>query len=290
MPHPALRDAAATVHAPAPPDARIVSLVPSITELLFDLGIGDRVVGRTTFCIHPRDGVAKVPRVGGTKTPRLDRIRALEPTHVIVNVDENRREDVDALAAFVPNVIVTHPLGPRDNLALYRLMGGIFANGEATDGLCNAFERALSALESSARSLPKRRVLYLIWRDPWMTVSRDTYVSRTLALVNLDTIAGDGSGRRYPEITLTPELLGGVDLVLLSSEPFPFKERHAAEIRALARARCPGVRFFDGGMASWYGSRAIRTMDYLARFAAGIDDTGTGHRPARAAAGPGGAG
>ena len=112
-PDPALCDAAGTTHAPASGEARIVSLVPSITELLFDLGAGNRVVGRTPFCIHPHDGVANVPRVGGTKTPRLDRIRALEPTHVILNVDENRREDADALAAFVPDVIVTHPLGPR---------------------------------------------------------------------------------------------------------------------------------------------------------------------------------
>ena len=284
MPDQASRDAAGTVHAPAARNARIVSLVPSITELLFDLGAGDRVVGRTPFCVHPRAGVANVPRVGGTKTPRLDRIRALEPTHVIVNVDENRREDADALAAFVPNVIVTHPLGPRDNLALYRLVGGIFASGEATDRLCRAFERAVSALESAARGLPEQRVLYLIWRDPWMTVSRDTYVSRTLALVNFVTVGGgnDGShdGRRYPELALTPELLGGVDLVLLSSEPFPFKERHAAEIRAFAGARCPAVRLFDGEMASWYGSRAIRAMDYLVRFAAELGTSANRRPPA----------
>ena len=277
MPDRVLRDAAGTVHAPAPPDARIVSLVPSITELLFDLGAGARVVGRTPFCVHPRAGVANVPRVGGTKTPRLDRIRALEPTHVILNVDENRREDAEALAAFVPNVIVTHPLGPRDNPALYRLVGGIFASGEATDRLCRAFERGISALESVARGLPQRRVLYLIWRDPWMTVSPDTYVSRTLALVNFVTVGGgdggnggDHGGRRYPELALTPELLGGVDLALLSSEPFPFKERHATEVRALAGTRCPAIRLFDGEMASWYGSRAIRAMDYLVRFAAGL--------------------
>ena len=268
MPDPALHDAAGTIHAPASGDARIVSLVPSITELLFDLGVGDRVVGRTPFCIHPRDAVANVPRVGGTKTPRLDRIRALEPTHVIVNVDENRREDADALAAFVPSVVVTHPLGPRDNPALYRLIGGIFADRESTERLCRAFERALAALESTASGFPERRVLYLIWRDPWMTVSRDTYVSRTLALVNFRT-AGDDSRSRYPELELTADLLAGVDLVLLSSEPFPFKERHVAEIRANADARCPTIRLFDGEMASWYGSRAIRAMDYLARFAAG---------------------
>ena len=271
MPDPALRDAAGTIHAPACGDARIVSLVPSITELLFDLGVGDRVGGRTPFCVHPRRGVANVPRVGGTKTPRLDRIRALEPTHVIVNVDENRREDADALAAFVPHVIVTHPLGPRDNPALYRLVGGILAGGEAVERLCRAFERAVATLESAVRGFPTRRVLYLIWREPWMTVSRDTYVSRTLALVDFLTI-GDDPDRRYPEIPLDSELLAGVDLVLLSSEPFPFKARHVAEVRARAGARCPDVRLFDGEMASWYGSRAIRAMDYLARFAASLDD------------------
>ena len=268
MPDPGLRDAAGTMHAPATGDARIVSLVPSITELLFDLGVGDRVVGRTPFCIHPRDTVANVPRVGGTKTPRLDRIRALEPTHVVVNVDENRREDAEALAAFVPNVVVTHPLGPCDNPSLYRLVGGIFAGGDETERLCRAFERALSALESAARGFRARRVLYLIWRDPWMTVSRDTYVSRTLALARFRT-AGDDPRRRYPELELTAELLAGVDLVLLSSEPFPFKERHIGEIRTNAGAQCPTIRLFDGEMASWYGSRAIRAMDYLARFAAG---------------------
>ena len=267
MPCQVLRDAAGTTHAPASGDARIVSLVPSITELLFDLGVGSRVVGRTTFCVHPHDSVAKVPRVGGTKTPRLERIRALEPTHVIVNVDENRREDAEALAAFIPNVVVTHPLGPRDNPALYRLVGGIFASGEATERLCLAFERAVSALESAVHRFPERKVLYLIWRDPWMTVSRDTYVSRTLALVNFLTAGGDPC-RRYPELELGPELLAGVDLVLLSSEPFPFRERHMEEIRAHAGARCPSIRLFDGEMASWYGSRAIRAMDYLARFAA----------------------
>ena len=267
MPDSALRDAAGTMHAPASGDARIVSLVPSITELLFDLGVGSRVVGRTPFCVHPHDGVARVPRVGGTKTPRLERIRALEPTHVLLNVDENRREDADALAAFVPNVVVTHPLGPHDNPALYRLVGGIFASGEAVEHLCLEFERAVSALETAVRGLPERKVLYLIWRDPWMTVSHDTYVSRTLALVNFLTV-GDDPSRRYPELVLGAELLAGVDLVLLSSEPFPFKQHHIAEIRTNAGARCPSVRLFDAEMASWYGSRAIRAMDYLARFAA----------------------
>ena len=102
-------DWAGREHPRAGLEPRIVSLVPSITELLFDLGLGPFVAGRTTFCVHPREGVESVPRVGGTKTVRIDRLRRLEPTHVIVNVDENRKEDVEALESFVPHVIVTHP-------------------------------------------------------------------------------------------------------------------------------------------------------------------------------------
>ena len=125
MPDEALRDAAGTLHAAAP-DARIVSLVPSITELLFDLGLGDRVVGRTGFCVHPRPAVRDVPKVGGTKDVKLDALRALAPTHVIVNVDENEASTVDELRRFVPHIVVTHPNAPGDNLALYALLGGMF--------------------------------------------------------------------------------------------------------------------------------------------------------------------
>lgn len=103
-----LTDAAGQRHVPAGPDARIVSLVPSLTELVFDLGLGDRLVGRTGFCVHPREALRGVPKVGGTKDVKLERIRELAPTHVLVNMDENRRETVDALAAFVPDIVDTY--------------------------------------------------------------------------------------------------------------------------------------------------------------------------------------
>jgi ABC-type Fe3+-hydroxamate transport system, periplasmic component len=122
----ARRDAIGVVHPVAAAGARIVSLVPSLTELLFALGLGDQVVGRTGFCIHPRDQVRTVPKVGGTKDVALDKVLALKPTHLIVNIDENRRETVDALAAGVAHVIVTHPLTPDGNLQLYRMFGAIF--------------------------------------------------------------------------------------------------------------------------------------------------------------------
>ena len=118
-------DWAGVVH-PAAPAPRIASLVPSLTELLFALGLGESVVARTGFCVHPKPEVARVPKVGGTKDPDPARLAKLAPTHLIVNVDENRREVVDAARAFVPHVIVTHPLAPTDNPRLYRLFGAIF--------------------------------------------------------------------------------------------------------------------------------------------------------------------
>jgi ABC-type Fe3+-hydroxamate transport system substrate-binding protein len=257
-------------------EARIVSLVPSITELLCDLGLSEQLVGRTGFCIHPWDVVRGIPKLGGTKDVLMDRVRELEPTHVVVNVDENRKEDAEALAEFVPNVVVTHPLEPRDNLGLYRQMGAEFGREREAEELCERFESAYERATSSAGE--PRSVLYLIWRDPWMTVAPDTYIAQTLALFNWRTVVGGeqpvevgnpvgdkGLQVRYPEVDLT-DLAGKVDRVLLSSEPFHFKESHVAEVAELV----PGaeVSLIDGEMTSWYGSRAIAGLDYLAEYTA----------------------
>jgi len=258
---PELVDAIGARHAVAGADARIVCLVPSITELVVALGLGGNLVGRTGFCIHPRAALRRVPKVGGTKDVNLERIRALEPTHVIVNVDENTRATADALADMVPHVIVTHPLAPADNFALYRLLGGIFGAEARAEALCGELAAALA----DARPGQARRVLYLIWKDPWMTVGRDTYISRTLALFGWHTQPAEHPDR-YPEVEL-PAAARDVDLVLVSSEPYPFRPKQLAEIRAL----CGGtpVRFIDGEMTSWYGSRAIAGLRYLSSFVRG---------------------
>lgn len=244
---------------------RIVSLVPSITELLFDLGLEEYLVGRTGFCIHPAPAVKKIPKIGGTKNVHLDKIRQLKPTHAVVNVDENPKEVAEALAGFVPHLIVTHPLAPLDNLKLYRLLGGIFDREARAAELEKAFSTAHETVLRAAHSLPRQRVLYLIWRKPWMTVSRDTYISRTLALVGWDTVPAEAS-IRYPELTAFPECLAGADRVLLSSEPYPFREKHLAELRgALPAGSSCRIGLVDGEMVSWYGSRAIRGLSYLLR-------------------------
>jgi ABC-type Fe3+-hydroxamate transport system substrate-binding protein len=275
-------DAIGRVHPLARADARIVCLVPSITELLFELGAGDRLVGRTGFCIHPKDNIRTVPKVGGTKSVDIEKIRELAPTHVIVNIDENERPAVDQIARFVPNVIVTHPLGPLDNPALYRLLGTIFGREARAAELSTAFHKAYANAVAACATLPRERVLYLIWKSPWMTVGRDTYISRTLAAVGWDTVQTAGTVR-YPQIELTPELLSSVDRVLLSSEPYAFRERHLDGMRQMLAAAnnyfvpTPMEEFespteaalIDGEMTSWYGSRAIEGMKYLARFRTG---------------------
>ena len=260
-----LIDAAGTRHAAVTTPPRIVSLVPSITELVCDLGLAGMLVGRTGFCIHPRAALRGIPKVGGTKDVNLDRIRALAPTHVIVNIDENEKPAVEELARFVPHIIVTHPLAPLDNLALYRLLGGIFCRAESAAQLCAEFTRAYADAAAACAALPRQNVLYLIWRKPWMTVSRDTYISRTLALVGWDTLPL-AAHARYPELELDVALLANVDHVLLSSEPYRFRERDIVAVqKLLPSGTLSSVRLIDGEMTSWYGSRAIRGVGYLAR-------------------------
>ena len=260
-------DALGTVHGPAGSGARIVSLVPSITELVCDLGLSGQLVGRTGFCIHPWDTVRTVPKVGGTKDVLMERVRELAPTHAIVNIDENLRETAEQLAEFVPHVIVTHPQVPADNLGLYRLLGSIFDREAEAERLCAEFSAALSELEF-AEHVPLD-VLYLIWRDPWMAVAPDTYIAQTLALINWRSHPLDASDR-YPEVDLS-DYSGRVDRVLLSSEPFHFKAHHIPEVEALVGGA--QVTLIDGEMTSWYGSRAIEGVRYLARQHASVSDT-----------------
>ena len=256
------RDAVGTVHERAADSARIVSLVPSLTELICDLGLAAQLVGRTGFCVHPRETLKSIAKVGGTKNVNLPKVRALAPTHALLNIDENERPTAAALAQFVPHLIVTHPRSPLDNPPLYRLIGGIFGREQAAEALCAQFQRAHAALASAARAWPRQRVLYLIWKDPWMTVARDTYLSRTLALAGWDTLPANATAR-YPRVKLDEALLQHAQLVLLSSEPYRFRDRDLAQLRALPVMRGKTVALIDGEAASWYGSRAIAGLDYL---------------------------
>lgn len=224
-----------------------------------ELGLADKLVGRTGFCVHPRQLLQGIPKVGGTKDVNLEKVRALAPTHAILNVDENTKETADALARFVPNLVITHPLAPEDNLALYRQVGAAFGKEREAETLCGKFESALAAARKQTFS--ERKVLYLIWKDPWMTVSRDTYISRTLALFGLRTVP-EATAARYPKLARldVPE----ANLVLVSSEPYRFTKKHLPEIERLSGRP---ARLIDGEMTSWYGPRAIAGLEYLSGFA-----------------------
>ena len=253
-----------------PPPVRIASLVPSLTELVCDLGLADRLVARTGWCIHPAESLARVAKVGGTKTVNLAKLRRLAPTHVLVNVDENRRETVDAIRAWgdaAPEIVVTHPVAPEDNLRLVADVAATFAGvpgvAERAAALRDRLVRELAATRPDGR--PTHNVLYLIWHDPWMTVARDTYISRMLARVGWLTLpASDGGptgAARYPALEGDEPWLARVERVLLSSEPFAFEARHVAAARAL----CPraDVQRVDGELLSWYGPRAVAGLAYL---------------------------
>lgn len=256
-----LVDAAGQRHGPWAGPARIVSLVPSLTELVCELGLADQLVGRTGFCIHPRTTLKSIPKVGGTKDVNLARLRELAPTHVIVNIDENRKDCVEEIARFVPNVIVTHPCRPEDNLPLYRLFGAVFGCEDQAAMLAAELTEAIALAQAAGRDLPREKVLYLIWREPWMTVAPDTYISASLGLVGWDSWPALGDGVRYPAFEWNAPWLAEVDRVLLSSEPYRFLERHVAEVAALSGRP---ARLIDGEMTSWYGSRAAAGLRYLA--------------------------
>lgn len=256
-------------------EPRIASLVPSVTELLVDLGLAPWMVARTGFCIHPAQVVRQIPKVGGTKDVNLAKLERLAPTHVVVNVDENTRETVDALRRFVPEVVVTHPCDPRDNVALYGQMAQVFGGwGEVRARAAQWTEALQRELEATAAChWPARRVLYCIWRDPWMTVARDTYISRMLGLVGWqtwpDVHGGPQGARRYPRFDLGEALAAPLDEVLLSTEPYRFGPAHVGQVQAQLRGPgpAPRVRLIDGEMVSWYGSRAVQGLRYLRTYA-----------------------
>lgn len=269
---------------------RIVCLVPSITELIVDMGFAAHLVGRTGFCIHPAHVLKHIPKVGGTKAVNMAKLRALAPTHVVVNVDENEKSLAQALRQWVPHVVVTHPQTPADNIVLIDQLLEAFLAPNAIDPVaCLAVtERARYLKEQISERLtilramqaqtqlhqPRQRVLYLIWQDPWMTVARDTYISRMLALIGWQTwpdlLGGDGiatpGASRYPVVQGTEPWLAGIDRVLLSSEPYRFGAEHVAQVQKwLPHTK---VQLVDGEMLSWYGSRAIKGLDYLAALSA----------------------
>lgn len=262
-------DAIGTAHAIAKPNARIISLVPSLTELLFDMGFGDQVVGRTLYCIHPKPEVEQIASVGGTKKINMAKLQNLKPDYVLLNIDENPKEMAEELAQSGIPAIVTHPTKLSDNRALYHLLGSIFGRPRETAALLNSFDEELGKLKHNPKRHPLQRTLYIIWKEPWMTVTADTYIADVLGHINWQVVHKKGA-TRYPEFSFSDMDLEQIDLVLFSSEPYAFGERHLSEFCQQFPDHAEKAHLIDGELISWYGSRAIKAMKYLSTFSKAV--------------------
>ncbi len=249
-------DAGRRLRLEAPP-ATIVSLVPSLTELLFALGAGGAVVGITRYCTHPPAETARLPRLGGTKNPDLDAIAALKPALVLMNAEENRREDFEALEACGTPIYVTEPKTVDAAIALNARLAAIVGRASAGGALVHAQREILSSVRTSARLGRPVRYFCPIWKRPWMGFNADTYAHDVLRCAGGLNLLADRS-ERYPAVELGELAPADPEVVLLPDEPYVFT---AADISALAPlADSPAlardrVHLVDGKALSWYGPR-----------------------------------
>lgn len=235
---------------------RIISVVPSQTELLIDLGINDELAGITKFCIHPADKVTQKTRVGGTKTLNLNTIHGLQPDLIIANKEENTREQIEELQRYYP-VHITDIITLPDALNMIREVGVLVGKGPEAAQIAQQIETSLYAPTFLSPSPPT--VAYLIWRKPYMVAANDTFINAMLERAGFQNAFANRT--RYPEITPADLQTAHPDLIFLSSEPYPFKAKHIAELQEI----CPSARILlvDGEVFSWYGSRLLRASDYF---------------------------
>jgi ABC-type Fe3+-hydroxamate transport system substrate-binding protein len=233
---------------------RIISLVPSLTELVLDLGVGKKLIGRTRFCIHPEELVVDIPIIGGTKTPNVDKILSLKPDYIIANHEENREEDVRILQSY-SEVNVTKINSINDAINAICEIGGDIGLASNAQKLVDH----IMTLLSTSPTFEPVKTAYFIWRDPWMVSGSNTYIDSVLSNYNLENVFS--SRERYPEISLDELERNSPELILLSSEPYPFKEKHIKDIQKV----CPNanIQLINGEWFSWYGSGMIKSFKNL---------------------------
>lgn len=236
---------------------RIVSLVPSQTELLYHLGLEEQIQGVTKFCVHPGHIRKTKKVVGGTKEVHLERIRELEPDIILCNKEENTAAMVEELVKIAP-VHVSDVITFRDSLELIHQYGTLFQKEPVTAELVSQLESRKNKFCNSLDGSNKK-VAYFIWRQPWMAAGGDTFINTLLEMNGWENIYSKERSR-YPEVDLQDPALQQADLILLSSEPFPFKEKHADEIAEHLKGR---VELVDGEYFSWYGSRLLTAFNYF---------------------------
>lgn len=232
---------------------KIISLVPSITEALFDFGLtADEVIGLTKFCIHPGNSVKKVPVIGGTKNINIEKIRALKPDLIIANKEENVKEQVEELQKDF-KVWVTNISTIEDNYYLLKNLGNLLGKEETAQ----KYNLKIYEIFQNIPAFPKRKCAYLIWKNPYMTIGSDTFIHEVLNQVGFENIFKNE--KRYPEISV--ESLRTADYIFLSSEPFPFQQKHIDELqKELTNSK---IILVDGEAFSWYGTHLAKCEDYF---------------------------
>ena len=238
--------------------SRIISLVPSLTELLFSLGVDERVVGITKFCVHPEEWFRTKTRVGGTKKLNFKTVHDLSPDLIIANKEENVKEQIEALAKDY-DVWVTDVNDLSEALEMIHNMGRLTGESDTANAIALAIEKAFEELKMQVSLKRKIRTAYFIWKDPYMVAGNETFINNMMDYCGFENIFSHKA--RYPEISLSEISQKDCEMILLSSEPYPFKEQHKEEIQKLF----PGVKVIltDGEMFSWYGSRLIKSANYF---------------------------
>ena len=236
--------------------SRIVSLVPSQTELLVDLGLRNQIVGITKFCVHPINLREDKTIVGGTKNVNLQKVKSLNPDIIICNKEENTEEMVLQLEKIAP-VWISDVNSISDSIKMIDEFGKIFNVSEKAMEIISNIESELNAFQDFVQNKPIRKTLYLIWKDPYMAAGRDTFINKLLELNRFVNVINSPASR-YPEVT--EEVFKDAELILVSTEPYPFKEEHVLKLQEKVKAE---VKLVDGEYFSWYGSRLQRAFKYF---------------------------
>ncbi len=247
---------------------RIISLVPSQTELLYDLGLRDEVVGITKFCVHPDEWFRSKTRVGGTKKYNFEKIKALQPDLIIGNKEENEKEQIEELMQHY-NVWMSDIYTLKDALGMIASIGALVGKNEAATNLkleieskFHQFQTAISNTHSLISNVQHPTSAYFIWYKPYMVAGHNTFINQMLNVCGFENVFTNRESR-YPEITDEELINANPSIVLLSSEPYPFKEQHILEIRQLLPAA--KIQIVDGEIFSWYGSRLLKAPAYFKR-------------------------